>query len=78
MVVLFSLSLVLFSEDAEKLEVTMTSLSRLIRSNPSATKEVSTELVKILLHLDDRFGVENFIQLRYAAMVSVTVIDPVP
>ncbi|KAG9476839.1 hypothetical protein GDO78_002303 [Eleutherodactylus coqui] len=41
-------------------------------------KMVSTELVKILLHLDDRFGVENFIQLRYAAMVSVTVIDPVP
>ncbi|XP_069590544.1 telomere length regulation protein TEL2 homolog isoform X1 [Ranitomeya imitator] len=69
---------VLLSEDLEKLEVTMASISSLIRSNPSATKEVSTELVKILLHLDDRPGVENFPQLRYAAMVSVAVIDPVP
>ncbi|XP_044159665.1 telomere length regulation protein TEL2 homolog isoform X2 [Bufo gargarizans] len=69
---------VLLSKDVEKLEVTMSSLSSLIRSNPSATREVSTELVKILLHLDDCNGVENFTQLRYAAMVSVTVIDPVP
>ncbi|KAG8557651.1 hypothetical protein GDO81_016696 [Engystomops pustulosus] len=69
---------VLLSDDVEKLEVTMSSLPGLIRSNPSATKEVSSELVKILLHYDDRPGVENFIQLRYAAMVSVTVIDPVP
>ncbi|KAM3916290.1 telomere length regulation protein TEL2 homolog isoform 4-T4 [Leptodactylus fuscus] len=68
----------LMSEDLEKLEVTMSSMSGLIRSNPSATKEVSTELVKILLHLDERPGVENFIALRYSAMVSVTVIDPVP
>ncbi|XP_069840239.1 telomere length regulation protein TEL2 homolog [Dendropsophus ebraccatus] len=69
---------VLLSDDVEKLEVTMTSLSSVIRSNPSATKEVSTELVKILLHLDERPGVENFTQLRYAAMVSATVTDPVP
>ncbi|XP_073409663.1 telomere length regulation protein TEL2 homolog [Dendrobates tinctorius] len=69
---------VLLSEDVEKLAVTMASVSLLIRSNPSATKEVSTELVKILLHLNDRPGVEHFQQLRYAAMVSVTVMDPVP
>ncbi|XP_056390382.1 telomere length regulation protein TEL2 homolog [Hyla sarda] len=68
----------LLSNDVEKLEGTMTSLSSLIRSNPSATKEVSAELVKILLHLEDCPGVENFTQLRYAAMVSVTVIDPIP
>ncbi|XP_075686541.1 telomere length regulation protein TEL2 homolog [Rhinoderma darwinii] len=68
---------VLLSEDVEKLEVTMASLSSLIRSNPSATKEVSAELVKILLHLD-RPSVENITQLRYSAMVSVAVIDPVP
>ncbi|KAM4025340.1 telomere length regulation protein TEL2 homolog [Anomaloglossus baeobatrachus] len=68
---------VLLSEDVEKLEVTMTSISSLIRSNSPATKEVSVELVKILLHLDDRPAVANFTHLRYAAMVSVTVIDPV-
>ncbi|XP_068100541.1 telomere length regulation protein TEL2 homolog isoform X2 [Hyperolius riggenbachi] len=68
---------VLLSDDVEKLEVTMTSLATLIRSNPSATKEVSAELAKILLHLDDRSGVESFLLLRFAALVAVTVIDPV-
>ncbi|XP_063790739.1 telomere length regulation protein TEL2 homolog isoform X2 [Pseudophryne corroboree] len=69
---------VLFSEDVEKLEVTMVSLATQIRSNPAATKEVSTELAKILLHLDDRPGVELFREYRFAAMVAVTVTDPVP
>ncbi|CAI9560405.1 unnamed protein product [Staurois parvus] len=69
---------VLFSEDVEKLEATMSSMATLIRSNSTATKEVSTELAKILLHLDDRFGVEKFTELRFAAMVAVTVTDPVP
>ncbi|XP_075035597.1 telomere length regulation protein TEL2 homolog [Mixophyes fleayi] len=69
---------VLFSEDVEKLEVTMASLTTQIYSNPVATKEVSTELVKILLHLDDRPGVELFTEFRFTAMVAVTVTDPVP
>lgn len=68
---------VLLSEDVEKVEVTMSSLATLIRSNSAATKEVSTELAKILLHLGDCPGVENFTQLRFAAMVAVTVTDPV-
>ncbi|XP_040212526.1 telomere length regulation protein TEL2 homolog isoform X2 [Rana temporaria] len=68
---------VLLSDDVEKVEVTMSSLANLIRSNSAATKEVSTELAKILLHLDGSPGVENFTPLRFAAMVAVIVTDPV-
>lgn len=39
--------------------------------------QVSTELAKILLHLDGCPGVENFTPLRFAAMVAVIVTDPV-
>ncbi|XP_053327293.1 telomere length regulation protein TEL2 homolog [Spea bombifrons] len=69
---------VLLSDDIDKVEVAMTSLATLIRGNVAATKEVSVELSKILLHLDDRPGIENFPQLRHGALVAVTVVDPVP
>ncbi|XP_072273765.1 telomere length regulation protein TEL2 homolog isoform X2 [Pyxicephalus adspersus] len=68
----------LISDDVEKLEIAMTSLPLLIRANSAATKEVSTELAKILLNLDDHSGIEHFTQLRLISMVSVTVTDPVP
>ncbi|KAM5151815.1 LOW QUALITY PROTEIN: telomere length regulation protein TEL2 homolog [Mantella aurantiaca] len=69
---------VLFSDDMEKLEVTMSSLATLIHSNATATKEVSTELSKILLHLEDRPGIERFLEQRFEAMVALAVTDPVP
>ncbi|OCT64310.1 telomere length regulation protein TEL2 homolog isoform X2 [Xenopus laevis] len=69
---------VLLSDDVEKLEVTMTCLATLIQANTSATKEVSVELTKILLHIDDKPSVERFTELRHAALVAVAVTDPVP
>ncbi|KAM4697742.1 telomere length regulation protein TEL2 homolog [Rhinophrynus dorsalis] len=68
---------VLLSDDLDKLEVTMMSLATMIRTNASATKEVSEELAKILLHMDDKPGVERFTELRHSALVAVTVTDPV-
>ncbi|MEE6527186.1 hypothetical protein FKM82_028363 [Ascaphus truei] len=61
----------------DRVEVTMESLGTLIRANTAATKEVSVELAKILLHLD-KPGVERFTELRHGALVSVTAVDPVP
>nr|XP_014351263.1 PREDICTED: telomere length regulation protein TEL2 homolog [Latimeria chalumnae] len=66
------------SEDPEKVEVTLMVLEGLIRKNPSATKEVSMELVKVLLHLEDRYNVEGFLHLRQGSMVAATVVDTVP
>ncbi|XP_053550214.1 telomere length regulation protein TEL2 homolog [Bombina bombina] len=69
---------VLLSDDLDKVEVTLNSLVALIWANPVATKEVSVELTKILLHLDDKPGVERFAELRYSSLVALTVLDPVP
>ncbi|KAG8433146.1 hypothetical protein GDO86_017437 [Hymenochirus boettgeri] len=66
---------VLLSDDIDKVETTMSSLATLIRENTSATKEVSVELAKILLHIDDKPSVER---LRHAALVALAVTDPVP
>nr|XP_033770489.1 telomere length regulation protein TEL2 homolog isoform X2 [Geotrypetes seraphini] len=65
------------SEDVEKLEATLGVLKSLILKNQAMTKEVSVELVKVLLHLEDKANLEGFTELRHGAMVAVTVTDPI-
>ncbi|XP_072456156.1 telomere length regulation protein TEL2 homolog isoform X1 [Notamacropus eugenii] len=65
------------SEDVERWEVTLQVIESLIRKSPVATKEVSTELAKVLLHLEEKTCVEGFEMLRQRALVAVTVTDPV-
>ncbi|XP_030068391.1 telomere length regulation protein TEL2 homolog isoform X2 [Microcaecilia unicolor] len=65
------------SEDVEKLEATLGVLKGLILKNQAMTKEVSVELVKVLLHLEDKSNLECFTELRHGAMVAVTVTDPI-
>ncbi|XP_063286669.1 telomere length regulation protein TEL2 homolog isoform X1 [Pelobates fuscus] len=67
---------VLLSDDLEKVEVTMRALAPLIRANTAASKEVSVELVKMLLHIDQP-GIEHFEELRHEALVASTVVDPI-
>ncbi|XP_069503069.1 telomere length regulation protein TEL2 homolog isoform X2 [Ambystoma mexicanum] len=66
------------SEDVEKFEATLASLGTLIRKSPAATKEVSVELAKVLLHLEDKGSLAQFVHQRHRALVAVTIIDPVP
>lgn len=63
------------SEDPGKVEVSLGAAEGLIKKNPAATREVSVELVKVLLHLEDRFNTQGFLRLRQRAMVSLTVTD---
>lgn len=49
---------------------------KLIRSQNTATKEIATELAKVLLHLDNNFAMDNFVPLRFKAMVAVLVNSP--
>ncbi|XP_068965009.1 telomere length regulation protein TEL2 homolog isoform X2 [Petaurus breviceps papuanus] len=65
------------SEDVERWEVTLQVLESLIRRSPAATKEVSAELAKVLLHLEEKTCMEGFERLRQQALVAVTVTDPV-
>ncbi|XP_062999077.1 telomere length regulation protein TEL2 homolog [Elgaria multicarinata webbii] len=65
-------------EDADKYEATMGVLEVLIRKNPAAAREVSVELAKVLLHMDEKSYIDGFVGLRQSAWVAVVVTDPVP
>ncbi|XP_042294733.1 telomere length regulation protein TEL2 homolog isoform X2 [Sceloporus undulatus] len=64
-------------EDADKYEATMNVLETLIRKNAAAVGEISVELTKVLLHLEEKSYIEDFMGLRQRAMVAIVVIDPI-
>ncbi|XP_030814406.1 telomere length regulation protein TEL2 homolog isoform X2 [Camarhynchus parvulus] len=66
------------SEDVDKWEATVKALESLVRRNPVATREVSVELAKILLHLEEKTCIEGFVELRQRAQVAVLTTDPIP
>ncbi|NXL33759.1 TELO2 protein, partial [Glaucidium brasilianum] len=66
------------SEDVEKWEAAVKALESLVRKNPAATREVSVELAKILLHLEEKTCIEGFGELRQRAQVAVLTTDPIP
>ncbi|NXG67095.1 TELO2 protein, partial [Hemiprocne comata] len=66
------------SEDMDKWEATVKALESLVRKNPAATREVSMELAKILLHLEEKTCMEGFVELRQRAQVAVLTTDPIP
>ncbi|NXD27872.1 TELO2 protein, partial [Spelaeornis formosus] len=66
------------SEDVDRWEATVKALESLVRKNPEATREVSVELAKILLHLEQKTCIEGFVELRQRAQVAVLTTDPIP
>ncbi|NWX46734.1 TELO2 protein, partial [Steatornis caripensis] len=66
------------SEDVDKWEATVKALESLVRKNPAATREVSVELAKILLHLEEKTCIEGFAELRQRAQVAVLTTNPIP
>ncbi|XP_075292351.1 telomere length regulation protein TEL2 homolog isoform X1 [Opisthocomus hoazin] len=66
------------SEDVDKWEATVKALESLVRKNAAATREVSVELAKILLHLEEKTCIEGFVELRQRAQVAVLTTDPIP
>ncbi|KAM6407665.1 telomere length regulation protein TEL2 homolog isoform 1-T1 [Rhynochetos jubatus] len=66
------------SEDVEKWEATVKAIENLVRKNPAATREVSVELAKVLLHLEEKTCIEDFVELRQRAQVAVLTTDPIP
>ncbi|XP_059572180.1 telomere length regulation protein TEL2 homolog isoform X3 [Alligator mississippiensis] len=65
-------------EDMDKWEATMRVLETLIQRNTAATQEVSVELAKVLLHLEEKTYIDDFVELRQKALVTVTITDPIP
>ncbi|XP_034363378.1 telomere length regulation protein TEL2 homolog [Arvicanthis niloticus] len=64
------------SEDMDRWEAALKVLEGLVYRSPAATREVSVELAKVLLHLEEKTCVAEFEQLRQRALVAVTVTDP--
>ncbi|XP_061455954.1 telomere length regulation protein TEL2 homolog [Rhineura floridana] len=65
-------------EDPDKYEATMSILESLIRRNAAAAQEVSVEVAKVLLHLEEKSYIEGFVGLRQSALVAIAVTDPIP
>ncbi|NWU55911.1 TELO2 protein, partial [Dromas ardeola] len=66
------------SEDVDKWEATVMALESLVRKNPAAAREVSVELAKIVLHLEEKTCIEGFVELRQRAQVAILTADPIP
>ncbi|XP_039102821.1 telomere length regulation protein TEL2 homolog [Hyaena hyaena] len=66
------------SEDWERWEAALRALEGLVVRNPAAAREVSVELAKVLLHLEEKTSVEGFEGLRQRGLVAVVVTDPAP
>ncbi|KAL7979149.1 hypothetical protein Chor_015173 [Crotalus horridus] len=64
-------------EDAEKYEAAVGVLETLIRRDTATAQEMSVELAKVLLHLEEKSYIEGFVGLRQGALVAVTVADPI-
>lgn len=64
------------SENWERWEAALQALEGLVFRSPAATREVSVELAKVLLHLEEKTSVVGFEGLRQRALVAVTVTDP--
>ncbi|XP_045849643.1 telomere length regulation protein TEL2 homolog isoform X4 [Meles meles] len=66
------------SEDWERWEAALRAVEGLILRSPAAAREVSVELAKVLLHLEEKTSVVGFERLRQRALVAVAVTDPAP
>ncbi|XP_017273778.1 telomere length regulation protein TEL2 homolog [Kryptolebias marmoratus] len=66
------------SEDAERVELSLRAAESLVRTNAFAAKEISVQMTKVLLHMENKHSISGFLSLRQATMVALTVSDCVP
>ncbi|KAG7506690.1 hypothetical protein JOB18_012547 [Solea senegalensis] len=66
------------SEDSVRVELSLKVAESLVRKNVFATREISVQLTKVLLHMEDKYNITGFLSLRQATMVALTASDCVP
>lgn len=64
------------SEDPSKTEASLKSVEKLVCAELDDLEDVCVELVKVLLHLEDRYSTDKFNEMRHNAMVFVTIRCP--
>ena len=68
---LFALDL-LSNKDSSKHDIALKSVTSLIQARPPDLLEICTELAKVLLPLEDKTSMEDFIQLRLEALIELS------
>uniref|UniRef100_A0A3Q4AEX9 Telomere length regulation protein TEL2 homolog n=1 Tax=Mola mola TaxID=94237 RepID=A0A3Q4AEX9_MOLML len=66
------------SEDAKRVELSLRAAEDLVRKNVFAAREISVQLTKVLLHMENKYSINGFPSLRQATMVALTVTDCIP
>ncbi|XP_034564097.1 telomere length regulation protein TEL2 homolog [Notolabrus celidotus] len=66
------------SDDPVRVELSLRAVEGLVRKNAFAAREISVQLTKVLLHMEDKYSISSFLNLRQAAMVALAVTDTVP
>uniref|UniRef100_A0A8C5EFV4 Telomere length regulation protein TEL2 homolog n=1 Tax=Gouania willdenowi TaxID=441366 RepID=A0A8C5EFV4_GOUWI len=66
------------SEDAMRVELSLKAADPLVRRNAFAAREISVQMSKVLLHMEDKYNIQGFLILRHAAMVALAVTDCIP
>ncbi|XP_033466669.1 telomere length regulation protein TEL2 homolog [Epinephelus lanceolatus] len=66
------------SEDSMRVELSLRAAEGLVRKNVFATREISVQLTKVLLHMENKYSITGFLSLRQATMVALTVTDCIP
>lgn len=66
------------SEDAVRVELGLNVAEDLVRKNPFAAKEISVQMTKVLLHIENKYSIEHFLAVRQATMVALAVTDCIP
>ncbi|XP_018537333.1 telomere length regulation protein TEL2 homolog [Lates calcarifer] len=66
------------SEDPVRVELSLKVAESLVRKNVFAAKEISVQLTKVLLHMEDKYSINGFLSLRQATMVALAATDCIP
>lgn len=66
------------SDDASRVELSLNVAESLVRKNPFASKEISIQMTKVLLHTENKYSIDNFLLLRQTTMVALVVTDCIP
>nr|XP_020462027.1 telomere length regulation protein TEL2 homolog [Monopterus albus]XP_020462029.1 telomere length regulation protein TEL2 homolog [Monopterus albus] len=66
------------SDDPVRVELSLRAAESLVRKNAFVAKEISVQLTKVLLHMEDKYHINGFLTLRHATMVALTVIHCIP
>uniref|UniRef100_A0A672FR55 Telomere length regulation protein TEL2 homolog n=1 Tax=Salarias fasciatus TaxID=181472 RepID=A0A672FR55_SALFA len=66
------------SEDPLRVELSLRVCESLVRRNVFAAREISVQMSKVLLHMENKYNIGGFPGLRHAAMVALTATDCIP